>query len=58
MNALVKMAGTNTNKINLIPNYDDLAMAHIILSLKLIYGLDGRTEWWVNIIKSNKMFKL
>lgn len=25
-------------------NYDDLAMAYIIISLKLIYGLDDVTE--------------
>ena len=40
----MKKIDFNSQSPNRILNYDDLAMAHIIISLRLIYGLDGVTE--------------
>lgn len=42
--AILKMLMMDHSKFGHLPCYDDLAMAYIILTLKLIYGLDGKTE--------------
>lgn len=34
-----------TNKSNIIPNYEGRAMSIILFTLKLLFGLDGVTEW-------------
>ena len=38
------MIGVDFQSLNAVLNYDDLSMAYIIVSLKLIYGLDDATE--------------
>jgi hypothetical protein len=43
------MIGMDLQSLDGVLNYDDLVMAYIIISLRLIYGLDGVTEQYVII---------
>ena len=44
MSTVVETIDMDLKKLDKVLNYDDLAMAYIIISLRLIYGLDDVTE--------------
>ena len=47
------MIGVDFQSLNAVLNYDDLSMAYIIVSLKLIYGLDDATEHELSKLATN-----
>ncbi len=44
VSTVVETIDMDLKKLDKVLNYDDLAMAYIIISLRLIYGLDDVTE--------------